>query len=156
MTCGPLSPIDVPPHIYRKTQSLPIKLHEIKDNPSKGVSYYLIHTVLMSLTLYSNKFLFDLNPYVSALQFTFVRGVCSAILSLGWNYGKLHENLVGSVTKDCLPSLIFRCVQGALSVFISFLCLQYFSVCIVGVVCSLTPLMVCLLAYLALGEKQNS
>jgi len=152
LTCVPLSPIEVP-RVYRKSHSLPLKLHEIPDNPSKGVAYYLIHTVLMSLTLYSNKFLFNLNPFVSVLQFTFVRGVCSAMLSLGWSFGNLHKNLIGSVDKECLPSLVFRCVQGALSVFISFLCLKDFSVSIVGIVCSLTPLMVCLLAYFTLGEK---
>jgi drug/metabolite transporter (DMT)-like permease len=148
----PLSPIEVP-HIYRKSHSLPLNLSDTPDNPGKGVTYYLIHTVLMSLTLYSNKFLFNLNPFVSVLQFTFVRGVCSSMLSLGWSFGSLHKNLIGSVDRECLPSLVFRCVQGALSVFISFLCLKYFSVSIVGIVCSLTPLMVCLLAYFALGEK---
>jgi drug/metabolite transporter (DMT)-like permease len=65
----------------------------------------------------------------------------------------LHKNLIGSIEVECIPSLVIRCVQGALSVFISFLCLKYFSVSIVGIVCSLTPLMVCLLAYFVLGEK---
>ncbi len=118
--------------------------------------YYLIHTVLMSMTLYANKSLFDLNPFVSVLQFTFVRGVCSSMISLGWSFGSLHKNLIGSVDRACLPSLVFRCVQGALSVFISFMCLKYFNVSIVGVVCSLTPLIVCLLAYFVLGEKTSN
>jgi len=34
------------------------------DNPTKGVVYYVIHTVLMSINLYVNKAAFDLNPLV--------------------------------------------------------------------------------------------
>jgi drug/metabolite transporter (DMT)-like permease len=75
------------------------------------------------------------------------------MLGLGWSYGKLHRDLIKAVDKTCIQSLIFRCVQGALSVFISFMCLKYFSVSIVGIVCSLTPLIVCFLAYYILGEK---
>jgi len=50
-------------------------------------------------------------------------------------------------------SLAFRCLQGALSVFISFICIKYFDVSTVGIVCSLTPLFVCMLAYFLLGER---
>ena len=68
----------------------------------------------------------------------------------------MHKNLIEAVSRDCIPSLVFRCIQGALSVFLSFLCIKYLSVSIVGVVCSLTPLIACLLAYILLNEKQTS
>jgi hypothetical protein len=62
---------------------------EIKDDPFKGVTYYLIHTVLLSINLYTNKALFGINPSVSVLEFTFLRGFCSLLISLIWGYGHL-------------------------------------------------------------------
>lgn len=126
---------------------------EMKDDPVKGVVYYLIHSVLLSINLYTNKALFGLNPAVSVLQFTFARGLCSVLLSLLMSRGNLRHELVDCVDRSSLPSLVFRCLQGALSVFISFMCMKYFDVSTVGIVCSLTPLFVCLLAYFMLGER---
>ncbi len=63
----------------------------MKDDPRKGVAYYLIHTVLLSINMYTNKMLFGLNPAVSVLQFTFIRGVCSVFLGVLMGYGKLRH-----------------------------------------------------------------
>ena len=125
----------------------------MKDDPVRGVVYYLIHTVLLSINLYTNKALFGLNPAVSIIQFTFVRGLCSVILSLLMSFRNLKHELYDCIDRSNLPSLVFRCMQGALSVLISFFCIKYFDVSTVGIVCSLTPLFVCLLAYFMLGER---
>jgi len=87
------------------------------------------------------------------MQFTFLRGVCSTILMVIWGWGHLKHDLIDSVDRRSLPSLIFRCAQGGLSVFISFMCIKFFNVSTVGIVCSLTPLFVCMLAYFLLGER---
>jgi len=126
---------------------------ESEDNTSKGVIYYLIHSVLLTIGLYVNKVLFGLNPTVSVIQFTFVRGFCSAILSLLMANRNLRYELIDCVDRSSVFSLAFRCLQGALSVFISFICIKYFDVSTVGIVCSLTPLFVCMLAYFLLGER---
>lgn len=97
--------------------------------------------------------LFETNPDVTILQFTFVRGAVSMILGLMWSYGNLRRELYDNIDRSAIPALAFRCSQGALSVYISFLCIKYFSVSTVGVVCSMTPLFVCILAYLLLGER---
>jgi drug/metabolite transporter (DMT)-like permease len=125
----------------------------MKDDPVKGVVYYLVHSVLLSINLYTNKALFGLNPTVSVLQFTFARGLISVLLSLLMSHRNLKHELVDCVDRSSFPSLVFRCLQGALSVFISFMCIKYFDVSTVGIVCSLTPLFVCLLAYFMLGER---
>ncbi len=126
---------------------------EARDNPSKGVAYYVLHTVLMSVNLYVNKASFELNPLVGVLQFTFIRGVLCTALMLLWGAGHLKRDLVDAVDRKALPSLVFRCTQGGLSVFISFMCIKFFNVSTVGIVCSLTPLFVCLIAYWLLGER---
>jgi drug/metabolite transporter (DMT)-like permease len=92
---------------------------------------------------------------VTVLQFTFIRGLVSLILGLLWSSGKLKKELVDCIDRSNFPSLAFRCLQGALSVYISFMCVKYFDVSTVGVVCSLTPLFVCILAYFILGERMS-
>jgi len=85
--------------------------HEVlKDDPIKGVTYYLIHTVLLSINMYTNKSLFGLNPFISVLQFTFLRGVCSVLMSLIWGYGRLKLELYDKIDRKILPSLVFRCL----------------------------------------------
>ena len=107
----------------------------------------------MSVNLYVNKESFSMNPLVGVLQFTFIRGVICTIMMLVWGFGHLKHDLIDSVDRKSLPSLIFRCSQGGLSVFISFMCIKFFNVSTVGIVCSLTPLFVCLIAYWLLGER---
>lgn len=126
---------------------------ECEDDPKKGIAYYLIHTVLLSVNLYTNKDLFGRNPLISVVQFTFIRGLCCVLMSLALGFRNLKHDLVDNVDRKSLPSLVFRCVQGALSVFISFMCIKYFDVSTVGVVCALQPVIVCLLAYFMLGER---
>lgn len=60
--------------------------------------------------------------------------------------------LIDSVKRSDLFSLIFRCVQGGLSVQIGFMSLKFFNVSTVGIVCSLTPIFVCIFAFFLLGE----
>jgi drug/metabolite transporter (DMT)-like permease len=140
--------------ITQSFETLSLKrVKQPKDDAKKGVTFYLISTILLSAQLYSNKMLFDTNPAVSVLQFTFVRGAVSLALGLLWSSGHLRADLIDHLDWATLPSLGFRCFQGATSVFISFLCVKFFSVATVGVVCSLTPLMVCLIAYFVLGER---
>jgi drug/metabolite transporter (DMT)-like permease len=119
----------------------------------RGIVYYLIHTVLLTLNLYTNKGLFALNPGVTTLQFTFIRGVCCLLLGLLYGAGNLKKNLIDPIDSKTLPSLVFRCLQGALSVYISFMCIRYFDVSTVSIVISLAPIFVCLLAYFLLGER---
>lgn len=128
---------------------------EIEDDPKKGIAYYLIHTVLLSVNLYTNKDLFARNPTASLVQFTFIRGLFCFLFSLMMGVGSLKRDLYSNVDSRCLPSLVFRCVQGALSVFISFMCIKYFEVSTVGITCALQPVIVCLLAYFVLGERMR-
>lgn len=67
----------------------------------------------------------------------------------------LKKTLVDSVDRENLPSLLFRCTQGAFSIFISFMSLKYFNVSTVGIVCSLTPLIVCVIASFLLNERMK-
>jgi drug/metabolite transporter (DMT)-like permease len=107
----------------------------------------------MSINLYTNKGLFNLNPVVGIMQFMFIRGVISTVLMTLWSYGSLKITFIDSIDKSNIASLVFRCLQGAISLFITFLSIKFFNVSTVGIVCSLTPLFVCLFAYFLLGER---
>ena len=74
---------------------------------------------------------------------------------LAMNFGNLRYNLIDSIDRKSLPSLVFRCAQGGISVLISFMCIKFFPVSTVGVVCSLTPIFVCMIAYFMLGERMK-
>lgn len=58
---------------------------------------------------------------------------------------------------DCktLPSLIFRCLQGGISVYIAFSSINYFNVSTVGIVCSLKPIIACVFGVTMLGESMS-
>lgn len=107
----------------------------------------------MSINLYVNKASFELNPLVGIMQFTLLRGVLCTIMMFVYNFGHLRHDLIDSIDRRQVPSLVFRCTQGGLSVLISFMCIKFFNVSTVGIVCSLTPLFVCLIAYWLLGER---
>ena len=67
----------------------------------------------------------------------------------------VKKTLVDPVNRANLPSLLFRSIQAAFSIFISFMSLKYFNVSVVGIVCSLTPLIVCVLANFLLNERMK-
>lgn len=124
-------------------------------NPTKGVFWYVLHTLLLSANLYSGKYLFALNPTLTVTQLAFARSALSSLICLLWVNLNLKATMVDAVTRDSVGSLVFRCLQGGLSVTIGFLCIKYFSVSTVGIVCSLVPIFVCLLAWLFLGERMT-
>ena len=106
----------------------------------------------MSANSYVASALFSLNPSVSVVQLTFCRGVIASLMILALINVNLKKTLVDSIDRDSLPSLIFRCTQGAFSIFISFMSYKYFNVSTVGIVCSLYPVLVCVIASLLLNE----
>jgi uncharacterized membrane protein len=98
-----------------------------------------------------------MQPNVSVMGWMFLRGVICTMLMLVWTgcAGGFRKNLIAPINRTNIVSLTFRCLQGGLSVFISFLCIKYFNVSTVGIVCSMTPIFVCIMAYFILGERMK-
>ena len=65
------------------------------------------------------------------------------------------SKLIYPLNSKMLPSLIFRCLQGGFSVYISFSSLNFFNVSTVGIVCSLKPIIACIFGVIILGEKMG-
>lgn len=117
--------------------------------------YYVISTVLMSANLYCAQALFKAAEHVSIMQLTFVRGVVCSFLVLLMINRNIKKTLWDPIELKTLPSLIFRCLQGGISVYISFSSINFFNVSTVGIVCSLKPIIACLLGVTMLGEKMS-
>lgn len=64
----------------------------------------------------------------------------------------VKSTLIDPVDRKTLPGLVFRCLQSGVSVYISFMSVKYFNVSTVGIVCSLKPIIACLLSVFLLGE----
>jgi len=127
----------------------------LNDKPTRGLVYYLIYTVLMSGNLYANKALFEAAPSAAIMQLTFMRGFVCTIMVLLMINRNMKATLYDPVDKKALPSLIFRCLQGGISVYISFSSINYFNVSTVGIVCSLKPIIACLMGVTILGESMT-
>lgn len=87
------------------------------------------------------------------MQMTFARGVAASLVMFMWINKDIGNVLFGQVQASCWPSLIFRCAQGALSLFNGFLLLKYFYVSTITIVCALTPIFTVILAYFIFGSQ---
>lgn len=86
-------------------------------------------------------------------QLTAIKAAISILICLLVVNKDMKHILIDSVDKERLPSLAFKSCQTTTSVFISFYAIKHFKVSTVGMVCSLTPLIACVLAFCMLGEK---
>ena len=89
------------------------------------------------------------------MQLTFLRGVVCSLMVLMLVNRNAKATLWDPVDCKTLPSLIFRCLQGGISVYISFSSINYFNVSTVGIVCSLKPIIACLFGVTILGESMS-
>ena len=80
--------------------------------------------------------------------------MCSIMVLLLINRN-FKNTLWDPVNCRVLPSLVFRCLQGGISVYISFSSVNYFNVSTVGIVCSLKPMIALFLGLAILGEPMG-
>lgn len=84
---------------------------------------------------------------------TALKSTISFLLVLVTQNVNLKKIAYDQVDRKGLPSLIFKTIQGSTSVFLSYTTIKYFYVSTIGIVCSLMPLIVCVMAALMLGEQ---
>jgi uncharacterized membrane protein len=113
----------------------------------------VLSTVFMVLANVFNKMEFEMSPTLGVLELLFAQGVISIVVLMLWMNRNIKKDLVGSIDRSTVPALVFRCLSGALVSLISFQSLKYFNVSTVGMVCSLAPIFVCVLAYFMLKER---
>jgi len=66
---------------------------------------------------------------------------------------KLKHVMYDRIDPDSKGALAFKSCQTTVSIFIQYNAMKYFSVSTTGVVCSLTPLIACILAAILLKER---
>jgi drug/metabolite transporter (DMT)-like permease len=120
------------------------------------VLYFIFSSVLMTINQYAAQALIFRHPDMSIMQMTFARGFAATFVMLAWVNKNFKHVMVSQIDLSCWPSLVFRCAQGALSLFNGFLLLQYFYVSTIQIVCALTPIFTCVLAYFSFGSRITS
>lgn len=126
---------------------------EVSDNPKMGVLWYVVYSLKLTAILYITKGIYALNPGIEVLQITAMKALISVlILALALNRNLKHV-MYDRVDPAAKGALAFKTAQSTASIFISYTAMKYFSVSTVGVVCSLTPLVACVLAWLILKER---
>ena len=114
-----------------------------------------MYTVTMASNNYVSKALFEINPTVNVWQLAFPRGAIAFLMMMLKVNTKAKEELwdaCDSIDRKLLPFLIFRCFQGGASLFIMFVCIKYFPVSTVGIVCCLAHPITMVLAYVFLED----
>ena len=103
-------------------------------------------------------FLFSQTQGVSTFQLTFIRGIicaCLVVLMLLVKGESIRGRLVAPVDRQNVKPLFLRAFQSALCVYIAFMSIKYFNVSTVGIVCSLKPIITCVIAVALMGEKMG-
>jgi len=139
-------------HRSSETQAVSPANQEPKDNPLKGTLYFLLHGVIFTANFFVVKMTFERNPNMSVWQMTLARSVVSALIMVIYLNIKLKRALV-NVEPTLVWALVFRTIQGSVTVMIQFTCLKYLPVFTVGIVNRLQPVVVVLIAFFVLGER---
>ena len=122
-------------------------------NAKIGVLWYIVYTLKMTAILYVTKTLYELNPGIQVLQVTSMKAIISILLLLICLNRKLKHIMYDTIDPESKWALAFKSCQTTLSIFISYNAMKYFTVSMTGIVCSLTPLIACILAALILKER---
>ena len=128
-------------------------IEDIKDNPKIGVVWYMVYTLKMTAILYVTKALYELNPDIQVLHVTSLKAVISMLILMIVLNRKLKHIMYDTIDPESKWALAFKSVQTTLSIFITYNAMKYFSVSTTAVVCSLTPLIACILAAILLKER---
>ena len=115
--------------------------------------WYIIYTFKLTAILYITKGLYVLNPNLEVFQLVAMKSLISAVVLILVLNVNIKQVMYDKIDTDNLGALAFKTVQTTISIFISYNAMKYFPVSTVGVVCSLTPLIACILAALILKER---
>lgn len=107
----------------------------------------------MTSILYVMKTIYALNPDIQVFEVTSMKALVSfAILVVMLNV-KLKHVMYDTIDPESKWALAYKSVQATVSILIQYNAMKYFSVSTTGVVCSLVPLIACILAAVILKEN---
>lgn len=129
------------------------KLNKQKDRPFIGVCFYLLYTLVISCQLYCTKTIFTVNPGIHVFQVTALKASISVVIVLITQNRHIRTIVYDQVDREGVPALAFKTFQGSVTIFFNYKSLQCFAVSTVGIVCTISPMVVCILAGCLLGEK---
>jgi drug/metabolite transporter (DMT)-like permease len=119
-----------------------------------GYIYYIFFTIFSALGSLFAKFIYtSRHPDVSGFQLLLLRSIWSTIfLSLLANKN-LKNIAYDSIPRSAMPTLAFRCCQGAFTNTVNYVAAKYLPLGIVGVINNMAPAVTVTLAFFFLREK---
>jgi drug/metabolite transporter (DMT)-like permease len=112
-----------------------------------------MYTIQMTSILFIMKALYTVNPEIEVLQVTTMKALVSILILCLVANVKLKHIMYDSIDPDSVWALAYKSVQATISIMIQYNAMKYFTVSTTGVVCSLVPLVACVLAAVLLKEK---
>lgn len=98
------------------------------------------------------KAIFTQNPDLSVFQVTFIKALISSLILVVSFNKNIKTIMVDSVDVDSVFALVFKTIQGSVGVLFAYMAIRTFNVSTVGILSSMAPLLVCVLAHFILGE----
>ena len=113
------------------------------DQPIKGTTFYIIYTVLKSLSFVFVSYLYELNTdtedpdspkNLSPYQLLFARSAVALTFMIFWLNISLKKNVYDGINRTNVSPLIFRTLQGTISNFINYSVTKFIAASIVAVI----------------------
>ena len=126
-----------------------------------GTAFYLIYTVMKSLSYVFVSYLYNHNDYsgtdkeylsLNPYQVLFGRSLVSIVTLTLWLNFSLKKNVYNGINRTNVNPLIYRTVQGSISNMINYSVAKFIPSSIISVVNSLSPIITVCLAFFLLKE----
>ena len=108
-------------------------------NATRGVVLINLQVLCMSVGMLCAKFIYVANPRLQPYQLLCVRGFVSSAFSVLYVNKNLKNAIWNDLPPGCLPMLVKRCVQGVLTIFITFTIVKYLSLIYVSLAQNMVP-----------------
>lgn len=130
-----------------------LKLLEKGDQPTKGMIFYIIYTILYSCCFLCAKYLYERNPDLSPFQMLILRsGFALAFQAIIVNKDLKHA-VWDDIDRKSAGPLIFRSIQGTMTNIINYSVTKYLPLTMIAIVNNMGPLVTLVLAFFLLKER---
>lgn len=130
-----------------------IKLLEKGDQPLKGMLFYILYTVLYSLSFLCASYLYRRNPDLNPFQMLFMRSLFALTFQLIIVNKDLKPAVWDGVDRKSAGPLVFRSIQGTMTNIINYSVTKFLPLTLIAIVNNMSPLITLVLAFFILKEK---
>ena len=149
----PSAPSNVGRTQSRTLSRTEIKLLENSDQPTKGMLFYILYTLLYSLCFLCASYLYRRNPDLTPFQMLVMRSAFALAFQVIWVNKELKSAVWDGVDRKSVPPLIFRSIQGTATNIINYSVTKFLPLTLIAIVNNMGPLVTVVLAFFILKER---